>query len=182
MGSGLVKEDHVGLLAEGPGDEHQLPLAAGNFGVALVSDVCDAQLLHDLVGQQGILPAGGLEHVQVRGTAHAHHLQRGVGEGHGVVLIDDAHGLGKVGDGIALDVLAVDQHLTLGDGIGAAHGVQEGGLAAAVGTQQADTFSLVDLEVDILPDHVLVIVGIAAANHFDFRGHQFQPPFVRRSR
>ena len=79
------------LLAHGAGDEHHLPFAAGYLGVAFAGQVFDAQLAHDLIGEFRVLTGGGAQQTQMRRAAHAHYLQRGIGKGRAVFLIDEGN-------------------------------------------------------------------------------------------
>ena len=76
-------------------------------------------------------------------------------------LIDDAHDVGQIADGIVAHVAAVDQHPALFQAVAAVNAVEEGGLAAAVGPQQAETLPFRYVQIYMLPHVIAAVVAEA---------------------
>ncbi|GAB4007892.1 hypothetical protein GCM10029992_62820 [Glycomyces albus] len=144
-GGGLVEEDQVGLVDQGPGDGQAALHAAGEV-VDLV--VRAARELHELeqFGRAG--PGLAPLDAEVPGV-DGEVLEDREHVVEGVVLRHDAEA-GADGRPVAARVEAEDLDLAaggLGDAADHPHG---GGLAGAVGAEEAECLSSPDLEVDPL--------------------------------
>ena len=145
-GEGLVEEEHLGLVHDGAGDGDALLLAAGEgFHVAVLvvghghelEDLADA-LLDLVLGHFLELEAEGdvVVDVQVReqGVALENGVQRAL------VRRDAGELLAVQEDGTFVRLEEARDH------------PQEGGLAAAGGTEEGEEFAAADVQVDVLED------------------------------
>ena len=151
---GLVQQQDLGLVHQGPGDGDALLLAAGQGvdGALLV-----AFHLHQL--QHPVDPAADLSlHFLLRGHPQLLRRLQIQAEGDVVVhvqvveqgvLLEHRVDAALVG-GDARHVLALEQHLAGGGHFKPADDAQQRGLAAAGGPQQRDKFALADVQVDVV--------------------------------
>ncbi len=149
-GEGLVQEHDLGVGDQGPGDLQAASFPAGERQRFCLSQLSDVELLEELIAPAA---AGRAIHPQ-----HLHHAQQVLLDGE---LAEDARLLGEIAHaavagaavhGPAGDVDALEPDLA---GVGLDHAAghaEAGGLAGAVGAQQADDLAAPDLEVDAVDD------------------------------
>jgi len=135
MQRGFVHQEDPGGLGERPGNHHPLPLAPAHGVDVPAGEVGQTDLLDGFVDYPRILPALALHGPLEGHTAHGDDLAGGEGEPYLIGLGDHGDGLGDVALGEGVEVGAVEHDAP-------AHGrevlvevLQEGGLAAAVGTE-----------------------------------------------
>ncbi|EWS64420.1 hypothetical protein Y695_02332 [Hydrogenophaga sp. T4] len=136
-------------------------------------------MVHPQVLEQFIKPAGDFRFAQgmavhiVLQLQHGAHIlrHRELAEDRGFLgQVTQAHA-GTAVDRQGFDALAVEQDLpTIGAQQAHDH-VERGGLARAVGAQQADHFTFVDLEGDIL-DHLAAAIGLHQTLNFQTAAHR----------
>lgn len=102
--------------------------------------------------------AGAGERAEMRGAAHHHHVEHGVGEMGGVRLRDVSHTARDRAAAELLERLAVEPDAAALGREQAEQGLEQGGLAAAVGAEQADHLPGLEEEVGIAADR---LAGIA---------------------
>ena len=149
-GDDLVEQQHIGLGGQGPGHLHALELGQGQ-GVA--GGVCHIGKAHPL--QHGIGRVPGLGRFGVADIGPHHHvLQHGeVAEGLADLIGPaDAHLAHLVRLGV-VDELAVIVELALGHGQGAGEHVEQGGLAGAVGADEAQDLIFMEDDVHVVHCH-----------------------------
>ena len=145
-GGGLVQDQDVGPAVQDLHDLHRLLLGHGHVIDLLIRVNVEAVPVADLLD---LLP--GLGQVQLpghaqddvfRGGEHVHQLE---------VLVDhaDSQGEGVLGGGDG-HRLAVDVDLSLVGEIDAGEHIHQGGLAAAVFTQQGQDLTLIQLQRNVL--------------------------------
>ena len=148
-GGGLVTQQHLGVVGQGPGDGHPLLLAAGELagiGVLLVCDVHQSQQPADLLGH---LPLGKAAAPQGIG----HISEHGAG-GHQVEMLKDHadlfSGLAQLGGAQAGHLPAVHHHAALSGPLQQIDTPHQGGLARPGKADDAEYLPLPDLQGDIL--------------------------------
>ena len=163
-GRGLVQQQQLGMGGQGAGDEHPLPLPAGQGGEGAPAQLGQPDGGQRLLGRLPVLSAvrAGRE---VAHPAHAHHVQDGDRE-QGV----EAGVLGHVAHPAAgpLRRPAEHPHLAGLRARGAQDQAQQGGLAAPVGAHRGDELSGQHLEADLL-EHRLAGVGEVHPPELDHR-------------
>ena len=87
-GRGFVHHQNVRLLAQRPGNEHQLLLTAGQLRKAAGGQLRHAQLLQRGHGPPLLLRGGSAERRQLTGQPHQRRVQHGIAEGGAVYLRD----------------------------------------------------------------------------------------------
>ena len=151
-GDGLVADDELGIDRQCAGDADALALATGKLvGVAGGVLAVQADVAHQLQNALLTLLLAGVELVHVQrltddvGDRHAG-IQRGVGilKDHGGLLAELLDVL------LALDGLAVEDHLSGGGLVQVQNRAAHGGLAAAGLAHQAQRLALVDGEGDVI--------------------------------
>ena len=156
---GLVQQQDLGPVHQGPGDGHPLLLAAGQGGdvpLFKAPQVHDLQHLHDPVvdlflGQLHLFALGvRLGDAQAKGDVLIHVE---VGE-QGVFLKDRIDGPLVGRDRIHPH--AVEQHIARGGRLKTTDDAQGGGLAASTGAKQREEFLIIDIQVDVIK-HDLVV-------------------------
>ena len=153
---GLVQQQHLGPVHQGPGDGHPLLLAAGEgvrLAVFKALQADDLQHLHDplpdlLLRELDLrrLPVGS---VRVRPLLHPQaegHVFKHVQVGEQGVLLEHRVDLPPIGRNV-INPHTVEQDVSRHRGREAADNTQRCGLAAAAGSKQCEEFFVVDIEV-----------------------------------
>ncbi len=155
-GEGFVEQDQARLGGQGTGDLAAAAFTAGQAGAELVGHVAQLQFVEQAT--EFALAAGRIQVV-----AQLQHQAQVVGHGqlaeHRRFLRQVAHALlGARVHRVAGDVLAV-QHDAAGIGFDQAHDhVEAGGLAGAVGAEQADHFTGIEGQPEVLDDFALLVL------------------------
>jgi len=167
IGEGFVEEDELRRAGQCAGDLHAAALAAGQAHAEVVADVVDVELLQQAF--QGLLAAvavevgAGLED----GADVVRHRQ--LAEDRGFLRQVADAGAGAAVHGQVGDVLLVDADHALVGADQADDHVEAGGLAGAVGAEQADDLPAVDAHADVADDlAALVALGEVLCGE---RGH-----------
>ena len=153
VGEGLVEQQQARLRRQGAGQRDTLLLAAGEFVRVALAQVAELDQIEQLAGDAlalGVLAdAEGdvLRHGQVR-------EQRVVLEDHA-----DAPRFRRLGEAGAGDHFARQADLALADRLETGDGAQGGGLAAAGGAEQATDVAGVQVQVELLNDHLALITA-----------------------
>ena len=167
-GRGLVQQQELGLVGQGLGQHHQLPLPAGDVGVGPVPQVIDAHILHGGPGDLPVLGGGLPEIPGAHHPAQEHHVLHQIGEGRDMVLGHIGEGPGRFPAAPAGDVLPVDADLPAEGRQGAQQGLEQGGLSHAVGPQDAADLMVAHGEAHPLQHRLLRRIAAAqgADAHF----------------
>ena len=147
----FVQHQQVPCRAQGPGQQHPLLLAAGQFPIALVLQLQNAQLAHVLQGL-GLL-GRGIEEFPPPGAEKAgqHHLADGGGK---VLLCPGL--LGQIADGPPAEAF-VQADLPGQGPQQAQHALEQGGLAGAVVPHDAQIIPPAHLKGQMLPDGAALV-------------------------
>ena len=134
---------------EGPGDEDPLLLAAGEGVEAAGDQVLAADPLDGLAddGPVGVVVA--LERLLVRGAADHDHLEDGEVELDGGLLGHHRHPAGRVLGRHGQQIGPVEQDPAGRRAVDPVDGLEDGGLPAPVGSEQADEAPVGDRDVDV---------------------------------
>ena len=168
---GLVRQDDVRVVDQGPGDGHPLHLAAGHLAGLLFQLVPQPHPLQGLFGPAAALCLGH----PGEGEGQLHVLQHGLVGDEVVALEHEPDGVVPVGVPVpVLKVLggaAVDDQVPRGVLVQAAHDVQQGGFAAARGAQDGHEFPAAELEADAPQGLYLPLVprGVVLVDVFQFQ-------------
>jgi len=166
-GKGLVHQQHRGIVRHGTGDIDPLQHAAGELARALFLMALEAELAQHL-GRIEAYAAGDL-------LGEAHIVDGALPGQHRRALRHEAEQplAARRGRAVVADAdLAVARRLQVG------HDAQQGGLAAARGTDQGDELAGGDLEIDRLERPGLAEPPRNIADR-DRRRHQRAPGFGR---
>ena len=167
---GVVQDEDLGVLEQGPGDAQPLLLPAGHVHAPLaqVRVVTLGEGLDEIVGAGGL--AGGFDLVIGGvGIAPLQVLFDGAGEEH-VLLQHHADGAPEGVGGIVLHVHAAHLH---GPGV---HLIEPGdqldqaGFAAAGAADDADDLAASDVQVDVRQGGVLVAAGVGEVHMVKVHG------------
>uniref|UniRef100_A0A1I7Y9Y7 RNA polymerase beta subunit n=1 Tax=Steinernema glaseri TaxID=37863 RepID=A0A1I7Y9Y7_9BILA len=163
-GERFVEQDELGRGGQCPGNLHPAPLTTGQAHAQVVADVADVKFL-----QQAF---------KLLAATIAVEFLAGLEDRHDVVghrqLAKDRGFLRQVADagtcatmhGLVADVQVVDQHAALVGLYQADDHVEAGGLAGAVGAEQADDLAAVDGQADITHD-LPAFVGLGQVLGFE---------------
>src|SRR5690606_14604491 len=165
-GEGLVQQNELRIGSQGPSNLRAAALTAGQAHASTVAQMMDMKL-----AQQRIELALAPLAVQVLAGFQYRHDVVGHAE-----LAEDGRFLGQVTDALARPavhrqaghILAVDQDVALVGLDQADDHVETGGLAGAVGAEQADYLAAVDRQGDILHD-LAGLIGLGQMAGFRFR-------------
>ncbi|MGF7124449.1 hypothetical protein J2X34_004895 [Rhodococcus sp. BE178] len=125
----LVEDHERGVRRQRPGNQHELPLATGQFGEAALREVGDPDALEHLTGARDVGLAGDRERREILRPAHHDHVEHRVSEARQARLRDVPDRI------VALDV-PFAQRRQPGDG------AQQRRLALAVGAQDGGDAAL----------------------------------------
>ena len=150
-GGGFVKNEEFRLLRQRAGEQDQLPLAAGNLGHRLVAQMRDAQCPQCLFGAGAVGAGGRGKGAVMRGAAHQRHVEHAEREGRLVALRHIGGGAGKALRRPVRDIFAAQKNLP-GNRREPAQGLQQRGLARAVGAEQEQDFARLQFEIDAVHD------------------------------
>ena len=144
---GLVGQEDVRVVDEGPGDGNALHLAAGHLGGHLVELVAQPHLFQGVHGPAAALLLGHARQGQGKLHVGEHRLM-----GDQVIALEhEADGVVAVGVPVAVLVVlggaAVDDEVAAGVAVQAADDVQRGGFAAAGGAQDGHELVFPELQV-----------------------------------
>ncbi len=157
---GLVQEEQARFAGEGAGDLQLALLAVGEVAGEVLGLAVEADELQEFHGpgagggfgavESGSAEEGGPEALAGAGVAADEHVfqdghvgeEPDVLEGAGDACGGDLEGLGR-------EDLAFVADFALGGDVEAGEAVEEGGLAGAVGSDEADDLAAVDGEVDV---------------------------------
>ena len=176
-GGGLVEDQQLRPVHQGPGDHQATLHAAGEHAGAAVALVPEAEIAQQLLGTGQGLPAGHAVVARL-GQHDVDHLLELV-----EVELLGHHAQVVLGPGeVPVDIDPEDRHLTgalLHQGADHAEG---GGLAGAVGAQQREEVSFGDVEVDALEGLEAIAVDLGQATDGQSRfGHARSLMLVRGS-
>src|SRR5262245_3261653 len=111
---------------------------------------------------------------QMRGAPHHHHIDHTKGKMRGVRLRNVGDTAGNLGAGEKAHGHTVDEDLTRLSGQQAQNGLEERGLARAVGPKQADNLTGSQLDVDV-PAHGLCSITKAKSARSEYWSAHDQP-------
>lgn len=149
-GEGLVEQNELGVGRQGAGNLHAAALTTGQAHAEAVGDMVDVELLQQVF--------------QLRLASGAIKVFARLEDGHDVVghrqLAEDRCLLRQIADagaraavhGLMADVEIIDQHAALIGAHQADDHVETGGLAGAIGTEQADDLAAFDAQADVTHD------------------------------
>ena len=157
---GLVEQQYLGPLGQGPGHCHPLFFAAGQAGHRPLGQLLDAGGGERLVDQGQVGGGGRCEAVQVRVQPHLHHLAHGVAEADHEVLGHQGQPPGQLLFRPAVQGPAAKGHPAGMRLEQAAEQVEQGGLAAAVGAEDAVAAARHQLQADALQHHALAVAEV----------------------
>ena len=160
IGGGLVEQQHLGPLGQGPGHRHPLFFAAGQAGDRPVGQFLDAGGGERLVDQGQVGRGGRAEAVQVRVQSHLHHLAHGVTEADHEVLRHQGESPRQLLLRPAVQRSAAEGHPAGMRLEQAAEQVEQGGLAAAVGAEDAVAAARRQLQADVTEHHALAVAEV----------------------
>ena len=152
---GLVQQQHLGSVHQGPGDGHPLLLAAGELVDAAVLKALEAHHFQHLQHPLSDLRLGDLylDLLLLPILLHRLRLADAQAEGHvlkdvqvgeeGVALEDRVH-LPQMGRNV-IHPHPVEQHFARSGRNEAANDAQGGGLAAATGSEQCEEFTVIEV-------------------------------------
>lgn len=151
VGGWFIQDEQLRLLGEGCGDEHQLPLPAGDIGIGLVPQVSDAEKVQVFPGQLFVLGTGRGEVANPGCASHHHHIQHPEGEDRHMGLGDIGDLLGQLAGAVGGQIPPIQQHpapppLLPGDTL------EQGALPRAVLPQDAEDLRPLAGEGDVLED------------------------------
>ncbi len=149
---GLVEDEVVGALGQRPGDQHPLFLAPRQGVEAALGEMLTADPFDGLGHDAPVLVVVPVEGPLVRGAADHDHLEDGEVELGRGLLGDDGHATGGVPGAKGQQVGAVEEDLAGGRAVHPVHRFEDGGLAAPVGSEQADEVSVGYHQVDVGDD------------------------------
>jgi hypothetical protein len=188
---GFVEQEHLSRSVrgacgayEGAADHDAALLASGHFAYRLVGEGYGVDLDEDLVGAGS--HGFGYGEVWPKGGAGKEAGENGVATGGveggapGELGGDDAEAFFKFGEVPAFAAEDADFCLGLDDWVAlAGDGLDEGGLAAAVGAEDGDVLAGVDGEVDVVEDDVVaachVDLGQMQERRHSFLGYRTRP-------
>ena len=163
-GGGIVQDQDLGLLQQGPGDAEPLLLAAGDVAAALLNPgvVLVGELLDELVG---LGQTAGLIHLFVGGVgvAPAEIVLDGAGEQH-VLLQHHGHVVAEGFQVIASHVYAADPDRAFRHVVEPWDQLHQGALGRARTAQDADEFAGTDVEIHMLQGVALGGPGVLVAD------------------
>ena len=155
---GLVAEEELGVLGQGPGNGHPLLLAARELGREVAQPLPQAHVPQDLLGGEGILAdLGGQLHILQGGQVL-----------HQIVELEHKPDVVPAVKGelllvVAVDALPVHQNGALVAGVHAPQNVEYRGLSCARGAHDDAELSLFDLKGDVahrVDDHLAHLVTL----------------------
>ena len=150
VGSGLVDQDDLAVLQEGPADAQKLFLPHRQV---LVSDLgVDAALLPDDVTQVALLH--NLLDLLVSVLVARVKILTDSAIDEGGLLLDHRHAGANVLQAVFYDALAVDEDLALSRLKNSEERADERGLACACATHNADFLAVLDVDVDVFEHQV----------------------------
>ena len=145
---GLVQDEMVGFLGQGPGDEDELLLAAGQGVEPAIGQLLAADALDRLVDEAVVGVGVAVEGPLVRRAADHHHLPDGEVELAGGFLRDHRDAACRILGAQRQQVLPVQQHPPGGRRMHPVDRLEDGGLPAPVRPHQAGEFVVADGQVD----------------------------------
>ena len=166
----LVHHQEPRPLRQGPGHEHHLALSPGELRVDAVGHPPDVQRLQDLVDNFAVLGPGPGQIAEVGRPPHHHHLPHPEREGRHVRLGDVGDAAGQPPRVQPVDLLAAQGHPAPPRPQYPQDGLEQGGLAAAVGAEDADELSLGHREGHV-PQNILPPIPDAQAGDLQHPRH-----------
>ena len=149
----LIQNQHLRIVHDRLGEPHPLPVALRELRQDHVAILLQGADLDHLVD-----PPGGRPLVEPPQPARESQVRMG---GHVVVERDDLREVADVAAAlqrIARHVVLGDEHVTARGHQVAGHHLHGGGLAGAVGSQEADDLALLDVEGDVVDGQPLPVV------------------------
>ena len=164
IGGRLVHQQDPRLLGQGPCNEGQLPLAAGDAADAPVCQRGDAHQLHHALRRLQLLPSRLPQGLQPTGSTHKHRVPDGVVEHRLAGLGDIRRQMGQLPPGQMPHVPPAQGDAPLIVGQKAQHTAEQGTLPRPVGPQHCHQLSGLGPEADI-PQHRVSAVGKGESLH-----------------
>ena len=168
----LVHHKELCRLADGAGDDGELPLPAAQRGVFLVRKVRDVHLLKRGEGCVPVRLLWGLEGGEMRRAAHHDHVEHRVGKHGRVVLGDVGRELGQLAGLERADIPPVEPYRAAAAAEHAEQQTEESRFPAAVRADEAEDLPGVRRAGDALH---YVPGAVAAAEVFNFEQHGLTP-------
>src|SRR5579883_1841162 len=154
---GLVHDQDARLLRQRAGDQHELALAAADLGIDALLEMLDAEHAKRALRHGAVMARGRGEEADMRAPPHQNDVDDVEGEEGGMRLrhvADDARdALPRPGR----DVLAIEPHRAFEGRQQAQQRLHQGGLAAAVGAEEAQHLARSYLDADAAPDRLAMI-------------------------
>ena len=151
-GGGLVHDDGRCVLRKGTGDQCELALPAADAGVFQIGQIRDAEQLQRGPSPVSIRRAGRREQAEMGRPSHQHHVEHPVGEYGHMGLRDVGHGARELLPCRGLDRLSGNRDRAGQGAQQAEQGLEQRGLAGAVGAEQTDHLSGADIDADVASD------------------------------
>ncbi|VTR71091.1 hypothetical protein DESC_880117 [Desulfosarcina cetonica] len=153
----LVHDKDVGPLDQGAGDQNQLTFAAADRRVGPLAEMPDGQSLQGLVGGCVVLFVVAEEKRLVGHAPHEHHIQDPVPEGQAMHLGHIGDAPGQQFGGNIRDRAAFQADGAVLGRVDAQKQLQQGGLSAAVGSQEGNHFSRCKSKRNVAKDRMVVV-------------------------
>ena len=157
---GLVEQQMVGVLGDGPSDERTLPFTAGQLGDEPIGQIRYVDASQRCVHHAAILGVPITSQGAVREPSQSHGVAYRERQTLVTFLGDDGYCSGNGPPGEAGDVRTVDEHLATGSWQGAIHGLDEGGLACPIGSDDTDGAAISGGQIHLVDHH-----PVATADH-----------------
>ena len=153
----LVHDDGGGVLGQRAGHQHELALAAADAGVFRLGERADAEGVEGGLRLGVVLAARRRERPHVRRAAHHHHVGDAEREVRGLRLRHIGDAARDLGARQRSDRAAAEADLAALRRQQAEHGLEQRGLAGAVGAEQAHHLARPHLQVHIAPHRLAAI-------------------------
>src|ERR1700722_8488655 len=168
----LVEHDELRLLRQRAGEQHELPLAAGDHRVRPLPQMRDAEPLKRLHGDGAIGSGWAAEQIAVCRAPHQHHRFDGEGEGDNMGLRHVSEQAAIFADRVAVQRPVAQPYFARLRRQEAEERLEQRRLAAAVRTEQCEHFAGRQRDIEMTPDHA---VAIADGEIVAGEDHVFKP-------
>ena len=157
IGGRLVQNNNFRLLTDGPGQHDPLALSVRKGGKVPLSQIQSMDPLHSL-GHNLLVPGRQLAHgIGIGVAAHSHHLLAGHQLRVDPVRQHHCHLPGQFPGRPGVDLLTVNIYLTADLVKMAGNGLENSGLAGAIGTDQRENLPFFNFNIDVMDEGMAVI-------------------------